>query len=33
MAGGIAGSCTMLFVYPLDFTRTRMGVDLGRGKD
>ena len=28
LAGGSAGACCMLFVYPLDFARTRMGVDV-----
>ncbi len=27
---GIAGSCSMLIVYPLDFARTRLGVDTGK---
>lgn len=31
LAGGLAGSTSMCFVYPLDFARTRLGVDLGRG--
>jgi len=30
MAGGTAGSISLLFVYPLDFARTRMGADVGR---
>jgi len=30
MAGGSAGACCMLIVYPLDFARTRLGVDIGR---
>jgi solute carrier family 25 (mitochondrial adenine nucleotide translocator), member 4/5/6/31 len=30
MAGGSAGAACMLFVYPLDFARTRMGVDTGK---
>lgn len=29
MAGGIAGSCSMIVVYPLDFARTRLGTDTG----
>ena len=29
-AGGLAGACCMMFVYPLDFARTRMGVDVGK---
>jgi solute carrier family 25 (adenine nucleotide translocator) protein 4/5/6/31 len=32
LAGGLAGSMSTLFVYPLDFARTRLGVDLGKGK-
>jgi len=30
MSGGAAGSTSMLFVYPLDFARTRLGVDVGK---
>lgn len=30
LAGGSAGAACMLFVYPLDFARTRMGVDTGK---
>jgi len=30
MAGGAAGSISLVFVYPLDFARTRLGADLGR---
>lgn len=30
LAGGIAGAGTALVMYPLDFARTRMGVDIGR---
>jgi solute carrier family 25 (adenine nucleotide translocator) protein 4/5/6/31 len=29
-SGGIAGSIGLLFVYPLDFARTRLGVDVGK---
>jgi len=29
-AGGIAGSIGLLIVYPLDFARTRLGVDVGK---
>lgn len=32
MAGGVAGATSLLFVYPLDFARTRLGVDMGKGK-
>ena len=30
LAGGFAGSFSLIFVYPLDFARTRMGVDIGK---
>lgn len=30
LAGGIAGSITSMIVYPLDFARTRLGVDIGK---
>jgi len=30
MAGGVAGSCSMVVVYPLDFARTRLGADTGK---
>jgi len=30
LAGGSAGAACMMFVYPLDFARTRMGVDMGK---
>lgn len=30
LAGGSAGAACMMFVYPLDFARTRMGVDTGK---
>ncbi|KAL4473400.1 hypothetical protein ABPG72_015643 [Tetrahymena utriculariae] len=33
LAGGMAGSATICFVYPLDFARTRLGVDIGRSKE
>lgn len=29
----MAGSATICFVYPLDFARTRLGVDIGRKKE
>jgi len=28
--GGMAGATALCFVYPLDFARTRMGVDTGK---
>lgn len=27
LSGGLAGCASTVFVYPLDFTRTRLGVD------
>jgi solute carrier family 25 (adenine nucleotide translocator) protein 4/5/6/31 len=30
LAGGLAGCSCMVFVYPLDFARTRMGADVGK---
>ena len=30
LSGGSAGAACMMFVYPLDFARTRMGVDTGK---
>ncbi|XP_042908957.1 ADP/ATP translocase 1 isoform X2 [Parasteatoda tepidariorum] len=29
-AGGAAGASSLIFVYPLDFARTRMSVDVGK---
>lgn len=29
-SGGAAGATSMCFVYPLDYARTRLGVDVGR---
>jgi len=31
MSGGAAGACSLLFVYPLDFARTRLAADFGKG--
>jgi solute carrier family 25 (adenine nucleotide translocator) protein 4/5/6/31 len=31
-SGGAAGATSLLFVYPLDFARTRLGADVGKGK-
>lgn len=31
-AGGAAGASSLLFVYPLDFARTRLGADIGKSK-
>lgn len=33
ISGGLAGAFTTLFVHPLDFVRTRLGVDLGKNKE
>jgi len=30
-AGGAAGATSLVFVYPLDFARTRLGADVGKG--
>lgn len=30
-AGGLAGATSLLFVYPLDFARTRLAADVGKG--
>lgn len=30
LAGGFAGSSTLVFVYPLDFLRTRLAADIGK---
>lgn len=30
LAGGCAGAFGLTLVYPLDFTRTRLGVDVGK---
>lgn len=30
LSGGMAGATGLLIVYPLDFARTRVGVDIGR---
>lgn len=30
LSGGLAGSFSLIFVYPLDFARTRLGADVGR---
>eukprot|EP00178_Gracilaria_changii_P004265 TRINITY_DN16703_c0_g1_i1.p1 TRINITY_DN16703_c0_g1~~TRINITY_DN16703_c0_g1_i1.p1 ORF type:complete len:100 (-),score=4.10 TRINITY_DN16703_c0_g1_i1:191-490(-) len=33
MSGGMAGSASLTFVYSLDFARTRLGADMGKGAD
>ena len=33
MAGGAAGAASLLFVYPLDFARTRLATDVGKKAD
>ncbi|XP_072393197.1 ADP,ATP carrier protein 1-like isoform X2 [Diabrotica undecimpunctata] len=30
-SGGAAGATSLCFVYPLDYARTRLGVDVGKG--
>ena len=30
-AGGCAGAVSLTCVYPLDFTRTRLAADVGKG--
>ena len=30
-AGGAAGATSLSIVYPLDFARTRLGADVGKG--
>lgn len=32
-SGGAAGATSLLFVYPLDFARTRLAADVGKGND
>jgi len=32
MAGGLAGMATFTVIYPLDFTRTRLAIDMGKSK-
>jgi solute carrier family 25 (adenine nucleotide translocator) protein 4/5/6/31 len=33
LSGGVAGSFSLIFVYPLDFARTRLGADIGRASN
>lgn len=30
-SGGLAGAASLLIVYPLDFARTRLATDVGKG--
>lgn len=30
-SGGAAGATSLCVVYPLDFARTRLGADIGKG--
>jgi len=30
-SGGLAGAMSLFFVYPLDFARTRLAADIGKG--
>lgn len=31
-AGGVSGSCTLCLTYPLDYARTRLASDIGKGE-
>ena len=31
VSGGVAGAASLMFVYPLDFARTRLATDMGKG--
>jgi len=31
LSGGFAGATSLTFVYPLDFARTRLAADIGKG--
>jgi len=31
-SGGAAGACSLAFVYPLDFARTRLAADMGKAE-
>jgi len=31
-SGGAAGAASLLFVYPLDYARTRLAADIGKGE-
>jgi solute carrier family 25 (adenine nucleotide translocator) protein 4/5/6/31 len=33
LSGGVAGGISLTLVYPLDFARTRLGADIGKGMD
>lgn len=33
MSGGMAGATSLTFVYSLDFARTRLGSDIGKGSE
>ena len=33
VSGGAAGASSLMFVYPLDFARTRLAADIGSGKE
>ena len=30
LSGGLAGASGLIFVYPLDFARTRLAADIGK---
>lgn len=33
LSGGMAGATSLTFVYSLDFARTRLGSDIGKGSE
>lgn len=33
LSGGAAGATSLMFVYPLDFARTRLAADVGKGTE
>merc|ERR1719482_1044426 len=32
LAGGVGSSCSLTIVYPLDYARTRLSTDIGKGE-
>lgn len=32
LSGGLAGSISLMIVYPLDYARTRLAADIARSK-
>jgi len=33
LSGGAAGATSLMVVYPLDFSRTRLAADMGKGAE